>query len=189
MWPHSERALFMGWGGVSPLIIPPCPLCSVTAKIFARYWQQQCCGQLSSWKWAEILWNGIKNHAAIQSLTWEVSKTFPPWRAEDEPHQWGIPKPVGYALTPAGPAFFLSHLLPPILPWHYWNGSKVLNTVKNTFCFVFPLELQKSWKMQVLWGREREGVNPCPDLIVSLASWSSEQEQLLKSATVFSIHD
>lgn len=70
------------------------------------------------------------------SLTWEVSEAFPPWLGKDEPHWWGFPKLVMYALTPAGPAFFPGHLLPPVLPWHNWNSSKVLNTVKNVFCFV-----------------------------------------------------
>lgn len=42
-------------------------------------------GQLSSWKRAESLQSRIKNLTAIQSPTWEVSKTFPSWLGEDVP--------------------------------------------------------------------------------------------------------
>lgn len=169
MWPCSERASFTGWGEFSPLIIPPCPLCTVTAKICARYRQWQCYGQLPPWKRAETLWNRIKNHAAIQVLTWEVSKTFPLWLDEDEPHRWGIPKPLGYALTPAGSAFFVSHLLPPILPWHYWNGSKVFEHSKERVLFCFPPGAPKVMKNAGFVGEGERGSKSLhrPNLFVS----------------------
>lgn len=111
------------------------------------------------------LWKRIKHHAA----TWEVSEAFPTWLGKDEPHWCGIPKLVMYALTPAGPAFFPGHLLPPILPWYNWNSSKVLNTVKNVFCFYFPHGTPKVMKNADFEGEgeRRTKSLPRPNLFAS----------------------